>query len=330
MLQQEAMRQLDALPAEKLREMYRKMVMIRRFDTRIHDLYNEGLIRGSTHPYLGMEAVAVGAIAALKPDDYISSTHRGHGHCIAKGCDVNLMMAEIIGRATGYCKGKGGSMHIADMDLGMLGANGIVGGGNGLATGAALTAKLKRTGQVAVCFFGDGALNQGSLYECANMAVIWKLPVIYLCENNQYAMSASVKQMTGVRDLTDRATGFGMPGVGVDGMDVGAVYGAVAEAAERARMGDGPSMVVATTYRFGGHHTIDSQVYRTKEEVREWQEKDAIPRFRKYLIARGVLTENSAEALEAEVEAELRDAEAFARSSPEPDASWLYTDVYAE
>jgi TPP-dependent pyruvate/acetoin dehydrogenase alpha subunit len=213
-----------SLSADQLIHMYWQMLAIRGFDTRIHDLFNEGLIRGSTHPYIGMEAVAVGACAALRDGDYIASTHRGHGHCIAKDCDLNLMMAELLGKATGYCKGKGGSMHIADLDKGMLGANGIVGGGMGLATGAALSCQLRGDGGVAIAFFGDGGINQGAFYECANMAAAWKLPVVYLCENNQYAMSASIYQMTGLEDLAVRAQAFGFPGVTVDGMNALAVY----------------------------------------------------------------------------------------------------------
>src|SRR5262245_16304050 len=223
------------LPREQLLRMYRQMWAIRHFDSQVIKLFMEGLIRGSTHAYIGMEAVAVGACAALRADDYITSTHRGHGHCIAKGGRLDLMMAELLGKATGYCKGKGGSMHIADVDAGILGANGIVGGGIGIATGAALSSKLKGAGQVCVCFFGDGGFNQVVLYECANIAAIWKLPVIYLCENNKYAMSTPVHQATAVADLSARAAAFGMPGVNVDGMDALAVREATFHAAERGR-----------------------------------------------------------------------------------------------
>ena len=317
------------LSADKLKHMYRQMSRIRAFDTRIHDLFEEGVIRGSTHPYVGMEAVAVGACAALREQDYIASTHRGHGHCIAKDCDLKLMMAELLGKATGYCKGKGGSMHIADLDKGMLGANGIVGGGMGLATGAALSSQLRGDGGVAIAFFGDGGINQGVFYECANMAAAWKLPVIYLCENNQYAMSANIYQMTGLEDLAVRASAFNIPGVTVDGMDVLAVHETVAAAVERARGGEGPSLIVAKTYRLRGHNVGDTQVYRTREEVSEWEQKDPIPFFRGLLVERGVLTEAEATRIEEEVAQELVEAEQFARESPEPSLETLMEDVYA-
>ena len=318
-----------SLSDERLTHMYWQMVAIRGFDTRIHDLFMEQLIRGSTHPYVGMEAVAVGACAALKDGDYVASTHRGHGHCIAKDCDLNLMMAELLGKATGYCKGKGGSMHIADLDKGMLGANGIVGGGMGLATGAALSCQLRGNDNVAIAFFGDGGINQGVFYECANMAAAWKLPVIFLCENNQYAMSASIVQMTGIEDLSVRAQAFGFPGVTVDGMNVLAVFETTAAAVARARRGDGPSLIVAKTYRLRGHNVGDTERYRTREEVSHWQELDPIPTFRAQLIERGILTEATATALEEQVQQELAAAEQFARDSPEPSLETLMEDVYA-
>ncbi len=318
-----------SLSADQLKHMYWQMLAIRGFDTRIHDLFQEGLIRGSTHPYVGMEAVAVGACAALRDGDYIASTHRGHGHCIAKDCDLNLMMAELLGKATGYCKGKGGSMHIADLDRGMLGANGIVGGGMGLATGAALSCQMRGTDNVTIAFFGDGGINQGVFYECANMAAAWKLPVIFLCENNQYAMSANIYQMTGLQDLSVRAQAFGFPGVTVDGMNVLAVYETTAAAVARARRGEGPSLVVANTYRLRGHNVGDTERYRSAEEVAQWRGRDAIPPFRALLIERGVLTEESAEALEEEVKQALEEAERFARESPEPAIETLLEDVYA-
>src|SRR5919202_6076058 len=224
-------------------EMLRRMLLIRAFDSLLPDLYTRQLIRGSSHAALGQEAVAVGACAALEPNDYITSTHRGHGHTIAKGGDVRRMMAELLGRRDGYCRGKGGSMHIADFSIGMLGANGIVGGGFGIAGGAALSAKLRRSGQVALCFFGDGATNQGGFHEIANLAAIWKLPLIFLCENNRFAMSARVENMVAVQDLSERARAYGFPGVSVDGMDVVAVRDAVAEARGRAARGDGPTLV---------------------------------------------------------------------------------------
>jgi pyruvate dehydrogenase E1 component alpha subunit len=318
-----------ALSTEQLLQMYRTMWTIRLFDERVLEVYRAGQMRGTTHPYVGMEAVATGACAAIREDDYITSTHRGHGHCIAKGGDIRLMMAELLDKATGYCKGKGGSMHIADIDKGILGANGIVGGGVGLATGAALSAQLRGTDQVAVCFFGDGALNQGVLHECSNLAAIWKLPVIFLCENNQYAMSARADRFTSVPDPAVRAQAYGFPGVSVDGMDVFAVYEAVSAAVARARRGAGPSLVVANTYRYFGHHAGDPLNYRDKAEVDLWRQKDPIARLESYLIERGVLTRADADRIRAEVGREIEDALAFALASPDPDVSSLMEDIYA-
>lgn len=321
--------QVDQLSADQFREMLRKMWLIRYFEQKVIELFGEGLIRGSTHTYIGMEAVAVGTCSALREDDYITSTHRGHGHCIAKGGDVRLMMAELLGKATGYCKGKGGSMHIADVDRGILGANGIVGGGMGIATGAGLSAQIRGSDQVCVCFFGDGGLNQGALYEGANMAAIWKLPVVYLCENNQFAMSTRVNNATSVPDLTARATAFGIPGIAVDGMDVLAVYEAVGEAVARGRAGEGPSLVICTTYRFEGHNVGDTLVYRTKEEVQRWREKDPILRFQDRLVRGGLLTEAEVKGIEEEAAAAIREAEQFARESPEPSLESIYEDLFA-
>jgi TPP-dependent pyruvate/acetoin dehydrogenase alpha subunit len=241
------------LNRDTLAAMYYRMWLIRYFDWSAMEQYHHDRIRGTTHAYIGEEAVAVGACTALRHDDYITSTHRGHGHCLAKGGDPRAMMAELLGKSSGYCQGKGGSMHIADLDLGILGANGIVGGGIGIATGAAYSADLRGSGQVAVCFFGDGASNQGILMEAANMAAIWKLPVIYLCEENQYAEFSFCRPLIAVEHIADRAQAFGLPGVTVDGNDVLAVYEAAAQAAERARRGAGPTLVVAQTYRIEGH-----------------------------------------------------------------------------
>ncbi len=322
---------VKVLPLAKptMLDMYDRMLTIRLFETRVIELFREGVIRGSTHTYIGMEANAVGCCTALRPDDYITSTHRGHGHCIAKGGDVRLMMAELLGKATGYCKGKGGSMHIADIDAGILGANGIVGGGIGIATGAALSAKMRGSGQVCVCFFGEGGNNQGALHENANLASIWKLPVVYFCENNQYAMSMSVKRATAVPDIATRAAAYNMPGVNVDGMDVLAVYQATREAVERARAGDGPSLIVSTTYRFEGHNIGDPQPYRTKDEVEEWRRRDSIDRFGRYLIDEEIASKAEIEALHQKVAQKIEDAVEFARQSPEPDLSALEEDVYA-
>jgi TPP-dependent pyruvate/acetoin dehydrogenase alpha subunit len=317
------------LSPAQLVDMLRMMLRIRQFDQRALELYREGVMRGTTHPYIGMEAVAVGTCAALRPADRITSTHRGHGHCLAKGGDPRLMMAELLGKAAGYCKGKGGSMHIADVEAGILGANGIVGGGIGLATGAALAAKLSGGDEVAICFFGDGALNQGIFHEAANMAAIWGLPVVYVCENNQYAMSARADRFTSVPDPSVRSTGYGFPGLSCDGMDALAVYATVGGAVARARAGGGPSLVVCVTYRYLGHHVGDPLNYRDKAEVEAWRTKDPIERLRGVLAERRVLSAADADAVRAEVEREIDDAVAFAKASPEPDVSTLAEDVYA-
>jgi TPP-dependent pyruvate/acetoin dehydrogenase alpha subunit len=276
-----------------------------------------------------MEASGVGICAALRPDDYITSTHRGHGHCIAKGGQMDLMMAELLGKATGYCKGKGGSMHIADVDSGILGANGIVGGGIGIATGAALSARVRGTDQVCVCFFGDGGFNQGALYECANIAALWKLPVIYVCENNRYAMSTPVEKSSAVVDLSARGAAFGVPSMNVDGMDVLAVREATFHAAARARRGDGPTLIVSETYRFEGHNVGDGQRYRSRDEVERWRQSDPIERFKESIQRHGVLSPEACATIDAEVIDELARALEFANASPEPALDTLEDDVYA-
>jgi acetoin:2,6-dichlorophenolindophenol oxidoreductase subunit alpha len=308
-------------------EVLRRMMLIRAFDSLLPDLYTRGLIRGSSHAAIGQEAVAVGACAALAADDYITSTHRGHGHTIAKGGDVNRMMAELMGREDGYCRGKGGSMHIADFSIGMLGANGIVGGGFGIAAGAALSAQMRRSGQVALCFFGDGAINQSSFHGVANLAGIWKLPLILLCEDNRFAMSGRAEQMIAGGDPVKRAHAYGFPGVSVDGMDVLAVRAAVAEARARALAGDGPTLVVAACYRFQGHFSGDTQSYRSKEEMAPWLERDPIPAFRSRLLAEGRLNEVEADALEEEVATSIAEALEFAQASPWPEAAEAWEDV---
>ena len=308
-----------------IREALRLMLTIRLFDEQALSLYRAGEMRGTTHPYIGMEAVGVGVTLALRPDDYVSSTHRGHGHTIAKGGDPKRMMAELLGRATGYSGGKGGSMHIADMEKHMLGANGIVGGGMGLATGAALTARLQHTGAVAVCFFGDGALEQGILHETTNLATIWKLPVVYVCENNQYAMSTRSDWSVAGGDPARRAAGYGIPGVTVDGMDLFAVNAAACDLVERARAGDGPAYLVCNTYRYHGHHAGDPLNYREKEEVDRWREQDPIERVKRAALGAGI----DVATLERDVAAEIEAAVEFAKSSPEPSVDELMTDIYA-
>jgi pyruvate dehydrogenase E1 component alpha subunit len=312
-----------------LREALRLMLTIRLFDEQALSLYRAGEMRGTTHPYIGMEAVGVGVMQALRPNDYVTSTHRGHGHTIAKGGDPKRMMAELLGRATGYSGGKGGSMHIADMDKHMLGANGIVGGGMGLATGAALTARLQQTGSVAVCFFGDGALEQGILHETTNLSAIWKLPVVFVCENNQYAMSTRSDWSVAGGDPARRAAGYGIPGLTVDGMDLFAVNSAASQFVERARRGDGPAYLVCTTYRYHGHHAGDPLNYREKEEVDRWRQQDPIERVKRTAVERGVMTAAEVADLERRVDGEIQAAVEFARNSPEPTVDQLMTDIYA-
>jgi pyruvate dehydrogenase E1 component alpha subunit len=312
-----------------LREALRLMLTIRAFDEQAVALFRAGEIRGSTHPYIGMEAVGVGVSLALRPTDYVTSTHRGHGHTIAKGGDVRRMMAELLGRATGYSGGKGGSMHIADMDRHMLGANGIVGGGMGLATGAALTARLQGSDSVAVCFFGDGALEQGVLHETTNLAAIWKLPVVYVCENNQYAMSTRSDWSVAGGDPARRAAAYGIPGVTVDGMDLFDVYAAAGEFVERARRGDGPAYIICTTYRYLGHHAADPLNYREREEVERWRQVDAIERVKRAVVERGLMSLADIAELERRVQADIDEAVDFAKNSPEPTPDQLMTDIYA-
>jgi pyruvate dehydrogenase E1 component alpha subunit len=319
----------SSLQGDRLREALRLMLTIRFFDERALALYRAGEMRGTTHPYIGMEAVGVGVMLALQPNDYVTSTHRGHGHTIAKGGDPRKMMAELLGRATGYSGGKGGSMHIADMDKHMLGANGIVGGGMGLATGAALTAQMQHTGSVAICFFGDGALEQGILHETTNLAAIWKLPVVFVCENNQYAMSASAAWSVAGGDPAKRAAGYGIPGITVDGMDLFAVNAQAGEFVERARRGEGPAYLVCNTYRFHGHHAGDPLNYREKEEVERWRLQDPIEHAKRVAIETRVMTEAEIAELEQRIEAQIEEAVEFAKNSPDPTVDQLMTDIYA-
>jgi len=315
---------------EKLLKMYKDMLRIRRFEETVSDLFSQDKIRGTTHLYIGEEAVAVGACNAIRPDDYITSTHRGHGHCIAKGATLREMMAELYGKITGYCKGKGGSLHIADLHAGNLGANGIVGGGIPIATGSGLTGKYKKTGKVTVCFFGDGASNTGAFHEAVNMAATWKLPVVYVCENNLYAMSTPVREAFPIQDIAERAQAYGMPGMVVDGMDVLAVKEAVEQAVERARRGEGPSLIECKTYRYLGHSKNDPRAYRTKEEEKQWKERDAIRRFRQWLLENTVATEEEISAIDDDVEKEAAEAIEFAENSPYPPLEEIVKDVYVE
>ena len=318
------------MEAKHLEAVYRTMLRIRRFDEGVMDLFKEGLVKGTAHSYVGQEAVAAGACAALTKADFVVSHHRGHGHCIAKGASLDRMMAELMGRVTGYCKGLGGSMHIADLDHNILGANGIVGAGIGIGTGAALTNKLRGNDAVGVVFFGDGAANEGIFHEGLNLGSLWKLPVVYLCENNQYGLSTSMKDSTAVDRISKRAGAYSMPGVTVDGNDVLAVHTAVQEAVARARKGDGPTLIEALTYRWGDHSMrANLPRYRTEAEEVEWHKLDAVARFEQKLETTYGFKRTALDAIRAQVEAELGAAKAFAISSPEPTLDDLEGAVYA-
>jgi pyruvate dehydrogenase E1 component alpha subunit len=318
-----------ALSKAKKLDLLRQMYTIRAFEEMAEQLYTLGKVHGTMHLSIGMEGSAVGAIAALRPDDLILSTHRGHGHCIAKGADLNLMMAEFMGKENGYCRGRGGSMHIADVAGGNLGANGVVGGGIASAMGVALGLKMQKRDQIILCFFGDGAANLGSFHESLNMAAIWTLPVVYVCENNQYAMSFPVSKAFAVEHISDRAAAYGMPGETVDGNDVLAVYEAVSKAVKHARAGRGPSLVENVTYRWRGHSKSDANRYRTKEEIAAWKDKCPIRRFRDRLVEEGLLTESAAGEIEKEACRAIEMAVAFAENSPEPDLAAIEEGVYA-
>jgi pyruvate dehydrogenase E1 component alpha subunit len=311
-------------------EALRRMLTIRAFDETAGERFADGEIPGFVHLYIGEEAVGVGTCAALDEDDYIASTHRGHGHCIAKGLDPKHMMAELYGKADGYCNGKGGSMHIADVDAGMLGANGIVGAGPPMATGAALSIDYQDRDQVAVGFLGDGAVAQGQVHEAVNLASTWDLPAIFVIENNQYGEGTPVGKQHNVDNLSDTAAAHDIPGVTVDGMDVTAVAEAVGEARSRARAGDGPTMIEAETYRYRGHYEGDEQVYRDDEEVQRWRDRDPIDSFKERLIDRGELTESEFEEMQAEAEATIEDALEYAADAPYPETSEAYDDMFSE
>jgi acetoin:2,6-dichlorophenolindophenol oxidoreductase subunit alpha len=272
------------LGAEQLRGYLRQMYLIRLFEEQAEQLYIRGMIHGTMHLSIGQEASGVGACAALRPDDYILSTHRGHGHCIAKGARIERMMAEFMGKETGYCRGRGGSMHIADVEGGNLGANGIVAGGIPIATGVGLSLKMRRDSRICLTFFGDGAANEGAFHEALNMAAIWSLPVVFFCENNTYAMSMHVARAFPIANIADRAAAYGFPGVTVDGNDFFAVYTAAAEAVARARSGGGPTLIEAKTYRWRGHSKSDRNLYRTQQEIEEWKARDPIPRLQNRLL----------------------------------------------
>src|SRR5919198_1140789 len=303
---------------DRLLWLYERMRLIRDFEERLHVDFAAGKIPGFVHLYAGEEAVATGVCAHLRDDDYITSTHRGHGHCLAKGVDVRSMMAEIYGKATGACKGKGGSMHIADVDKGMLGANGIVGGRPPLACGAGLSAKSRGTDQVTICFFGDGASNQGTTAEGLNLAGIWGLAVVFICENNRYAETTSTEYSVSGRDIAARARGFGMPSIAVDGQDVFAIYEAVGEAIARARSGEGPSFIEAQTYRYFGHFEGDTIKYRTRDEEDSYRSRDCIQRFRTAVLEQSLLSEAELEAVDRRAANIIEEAVLFALQSPLP------------
>lgn len=310
---------------ERGRTLLRQMMTIRRFEEKAQDLYSLGLVHGTMHLSIGQEGTAVGASAALTRNDYLLNTHRGHGHCLAWGSTPDRMMAEFMGKETGYCRGRGGSMHIADVEANNLGANGIVAGGVPIAVGVGLSIQFRQTDQVVMVVFGDGATNEGAFHESLNMASIWKLPIIYLCENNQYAMSMSVERAFNIERISQRGCAYGIPGVTVDGNDVAAVYEAVKEAKARAQAGEGPTLIECLTYRWRGHSKSDRQAYRTREEVREWQDRDPIPRFASWLS----LTDEQVGALWKEAEGLIETAVSFAQASPEPDLSTILEGVYA-
>jgi pyruvate dehydrogenase E1 component alpha subunit len=317
------------LEKETLSELYRKMLEIRRFEDAVFDLFGKNLIPGTIHLYAGEEAVAAGVCANLRQDDYLTSTHRGHGHCIAKGAQLNRVMAEIFGKKTGYCKGKGGSMHIADFSVGMLGATAVVGAGIPIATGAGLSIKLRRTDQVAACFFGDGASNQGTFHEGINLAAVWGLPVVYVCENNLYAMGTRQSAVMRIQDIADRAASYGIPGVTVDGNDVLAVYHAAKDAVQRARAGEGPTLLECKTYRRRGHSRFDPAAYRPEAEAAAWLTRDPLLRFRTQLLETEALPLAEITRVEAEVSAAIEAAVQFAMESPYPAPEEALDDVYA-
>lgn len=314
------------LAARTLRTMWR----IRRFEEAVDDLFARGLMHGTMHLSIGQEASATGVTSALRPDDFITSTHRGHGHTIGKGADLVRMMAELLAKETGYCRGRGGSMHIADVATGNLGANGIVAGGIPIATGAALAAQMRGTTQVVACFFGDGATNEGAFHEALNIASIWHLPVVFVCENNKYGMSFSTERSMAVEHVSDRASAYGMPGVTVDGNDVDAVFAAATEAVDRARRGEGPTLIENVTYRWKGHSKSDKNLYRTKDEIEEWKAKDPLVHFESVVLAAGTLTQEQIDQIRNEVREEIRDAVRIANAAPDADPATLADAVFAE
>jgi pyruvate dehydrogenase E1 component alpha subunit len=321
------------LEPEKMIGMYQTMLRIRRFEEKVMDMYARQLIPGITHLYIGEEAVATGVCTNLKSDDYITSTHRGHGHCIAKGGELKMMMAELFGKTTGYCHGKGGSMHIANIDLGILGANGIVAAGMPIAGGAALAIKMRKGSQVVVSFFGDGACNQGAFHESLNLAAVWKLPVVFVCENNLYGISVAAKRVGSIQDYYLRKASYGIEGCKVDGNDLLAVYEAAGEAVSRAREGKGPTLIECKTYRWRGHYEGEADrtfLYRPKEEIEEWMKKCPIDRFKKFLLEKKVSKETNLKKIDEQIQGEIEEAIEYAKNSPDPNPEDALRDVYCE
>jgi TPP-dependent pyruvate/acetoin dehydrogenase alpha subunit len=311
-------------------EMYRRMVRIREFELAAIDMFKRGQVKGAVHPYIGQEGSGVGVCMALRMNDLVAGTHRSHGHNLAKGADAGKMFAEILGKETGYCKGRGGSMHIAAFDTGSLGALAVVGSGIPIAVGAALGFKMQGQDRVAVPFTGDAGVNTGNWHESLNMASIWDLPVVFVLENNQYGVSTNIRNSTNVEDLSVRAKSYGIPGVRVDGFDVLAVYKAAVEAVERARGGDGPTLLVTESYRFEGHYAGEPEVYREREEVLENRKKDPIPRYKKYLVEKKIIKMEELDAVDGQVKQEIVDAVQFAKESPEPEPSTAMDYIYKD
>jgi acetoin:2,6-dichlorophenolindophenol oxidoreductase subunit alpha len=321
---------LDEYSKDQLARFFRQMTLVREFELRAIEERRGGLIPGFIHSCVGQEATAVGAGEALSTDDVITSTHRGHGHLLAKGGDPQFMMAELAARSPGYCLGRGGSLHISDFDIGILGANGIVGGGFPAAVGAALAFQMRREERVSLTFFGDGAINQGTFHESANLAGLWKLPVIFFCENNLYGEGTPQHKQAPIRDLALRAEGYGFPGVTIDGNDVVAVYDATVAARERALAGEGPTLIEAKTYRHRGHYEGDPMIYRPKGELEEWQTRDPIPAFRLRLIQSEIISEGEIEDLMGSVQEQLDEAVKYAANAPIPVAEEALQGVYAD
>lgn len=315
---------------ERLLRIYETMVKIRKFEEKALSLFENNQLRGSVHLCIGQEAIPATICSHLRDEDYITSTHRGHGHCIAKGADLDRALAELMGKETGYCKGRGGSMHIADVTKGNLGANAIVGAGIPIAVGAGLASQIEETDQVTVSFFGDGASNQGVFHEALNLAAIWKLPVIFVCENNQFGITMPVDESTSVKDIATRAKAYSMPGEAVDGNDVFAVEEAISKAIDRARRGKGPTLIECKTYRWKGHWTGDPEVYRTREDVESWKKKCPIERLENHLIKEKILTKKEIEAVHERCRNIVEKAAEFALSSPEPDPSRVMEDVFCD